>query len=294
MPKPASSTVPARTVSRGLAGGLIALVVVMAGGGSNTDGPGGEARSEGEARLTFRLVHGQRAPDAELRARVQGGGDSTEALLEKVLAGLGRASVIDRARIGVPPDEDYGPSEDFQIHGPNWIFFDVRCEFFGPTKMTADWQAALVAGAFRDLLARARLPGALGFSVIYHYPTGATQTHETVLAGPTANDVEAGSSAAIATRVRSALEASRSSTGTLTAVLTLVRPLEHGVSLVITAHEPARALAFLETNISVGKVEGWYGEVRDKDGRPVVAFYSSARTRTGGKWGPDERLLGRP
>lgn len=202
--------------------------------------------------------------------------------------------MIDRARIGVPPADDYVSSEDFQIHGPNWLFFEVRSDFFGPTRMAAMWQAALVAGAFRDLASRADLPGVMGFSTTFHYPTGVSQTHETVLAGSTSHDVDSSTSIVITARIKSALEAARSRTGPLAAVLTFVRPVEHGVSLVVTAQDPKRAIVFFESGEPFGNLEGRYVEVRNSDGRPLMAFYASARTNTGGTWGPDERLLGKP
>ena len=99
-------------------------------------------------------------------------GETSEPLIAEALRNIGATNIV-KAWTGEPPGDDIVPLDPSS--GSNWIFVEVRTS--GNELPTADshWQAAGLAGEYRNLAVAARLAVPFGYSTIDVWPDGEKQ-----------------------------------------------------------------------------------------------------------------------
>jgi hypothetical protein len=263
----------------------LAAACAIATGCGATESPVGGNATQRDAALTFAVQPFEPADPATTSQRVEARDPASAALLERVLAGLGRESAVQSVRLGTKPSRDFRANPKMWVTGTTWLYFTVRSGFFCPESCAAGWEATIAAGAYRHLAEAEGLPGLLGFSVTYLYPNDKSQTQTSLISAAARQPAYATPVEELTAEIRAKLEAAVATTGSLDASLSFRRPSGYAPALVIRASDPARTQKYLARHTFFGEVEGFYFELQTAAGKHVMSRFWSVRTRHGGRSG---------
>jgi hypothetical protein len=202
------------------------------------------------------------------------------AMLRGLLADIHESKIL-HARIG-------GPPRSFAAGRGVWIYYDIRAPN-DPSVVKGEWQASITSGLLRQISRSRGWPSVKGHSFTLVLPSGATRFDSAnALGHPPSN---------ITTISEKALEAIlRASSQRVGLALTRIQYLrQHGhlaPEIVVEATDPrafvrdkAKLIWAIVEPVNRGdghpRAEGVYVDVRDSDGRWVVASGYSVRTGAG-------------
>ena len=100
------------------------------------------------------------------------GNPAQEQLLAAILKGFPSGDVVS-ATIGAPPTPDFKAFPAIGEVGETWLYVTVKANDRDYGTFFANWEAQLVAGAFREASWRMQLPNLLGVTTTAEYPDGA-------------------------------------------------------------------------------------------------------------------------
>jgi hypothetical protein len=122
---------------------------------------------------------------------VSSGGPNEDALLRRVVAGTDHSIVVN-AVLGAPP-EGFQEAPQFGEVGHRWLYIEMRADGTEGGLVEPNWEAMLVAGAYRDLAHAANLPDLLGYTVQLQFPDSSLSAPDsTVIAQPFTHNVITG------------------------------------------------------------------------------------------------------
>jgi len=124
-----------------------------------------------------------RAASGGASTQLRGGTRSQLDLLSQILGGVDRNLFV-AARIGAPP-AGFEAAPRFGELGSAWLYLTLKADGTEAGLVQPNWEASIVAGAFRDLAHAGSLPDVLGYSVQLVFPNGmASALDSSVIAEP--------------------------------------------------------------------------------------------------------------
>lgn len=217
-------------------------------------------------------------------------GESPEEVLQRVVSRLGGETIVE-AKIGTAPI-DFRPTEDPSVPVPpewltgKWLLFTVRADEAGPSALRAFWEADLVTGAVRDLL------------VPKNVTVVSAVTSVALPSGKVVSDARTGMGNVVEGQVFSddspqevELELRRAAehVGLNVEAISVLRGIQAAPALVVSTE----GLDNFATNVDsmVNEIfgippryEGFYFEVKNKDGEPVFRQTAAFRAGVGHRW----------
>ncbi len=138
--------------------GVTLTVSGCLGGSSGTPSEGTSTVPAGGGGVVARVV-----PLARVELPITGGTSRERAAVHRILAGMGAVGITS-VRLG-------GPQGGYRQQGV-WFYLTVAARGQGDAAVEPEWQAMMVASAYRDVAAETGLPSAGGWALTMHLPDG--------------------------------------------------------------------------------------------------------------------------
>ena len=215
--------------------------------------------------------------------QLRGGTRSQLDLLSQILGGVDCNLFLD-ARIGTPP-AGFEAAPRFGELGSAWLYLTLKADGTEAGLLQPDWEASIVAGAFRDLAHAASLPDVLGYSVQLVFPNGlASALDSTAIAEPFSHRVTQQDADALA-NARGRLASLEHVRGSSERVLHAAAP---AIVETITTDDPqafvSRYSSLQEVFGDLANYDATLVRVVDGNGKLVALSGFATRVGVGGGW----------
>ena len=196
-------------------------------------------------------------------------------MLRPILAGMGNGAIA-AVELSRPPIGLGAPRA-------RWLIVTVKLADEDNTTLAA-WQAALVAGAYRDLARRQKLPAVVGYSVVRRRPGGRAEPRSVRrLVGDALSEPVVARKDALAARIRARIaELSTGAGGLRLRAIGFTRPLGPVPTVdVVALGDPRRAIAVVHRSLwrVFGDAEGGYLRLTAASGERLLEIGYATRSR---------------